>query len=36
LLSSKAHWYQIITPSSGEPQYVLLHSTFLPVSDILV
>jgi len=33
LLSSKAHWYQIIAPSSDEPQHVLLRSIFPPLSD---
>jgi hypothetical protein len=28
LLSSKAHWYRIITPTSEEPQHLLIKSNF--------
>jgi hypothetical protein len=34
LLLSKAHWYQILAPSSDEPQHVLIRSTFPPLSDL--
>jgi hypothetical protein len=35
LLSSKAHWYRILAPSSDEPQHVLIRSAFPPLSDLL-
>jgi hypothetical protein len=35
LMTSKAHWYRILTPSSEEPHFDLVCSTFPSLSDLL-
>jgi hypothetical protein len=35
LLSSKAHWYHIVSPSHNEPHSGLIRSTFPSLSDLL-